>query len=541
MATGGGVGYPGNMVTASVLVLALQSAPAGVPGAAWRCAAELNLSACDAAVKLELDPLWAARVRVFHSLVHDRGEDSDFDTAARLLDEAIALAPDYALAHYRRASFLEPEDSVESYRKVIALRPDWSSPYVELARVLARERRYEEELEVLRAGASRAPGNMILASALADNLMRTKQYEAAVPVLERLLDLEPRRVRHWESLGNALVQLGRLSEARDAFRRAGTLTDDPRSLSAIAANLARIEDDVGAATALERAVAFVEPNVLESIESGRWTEANFYRTLCVNLIHTLGRLDRPLDVGERREQCRAPFLSAVGSSPDSAAAWVELGDTERALEDLPSALEAYERARLSAPELPQPDLRRGRVLVALGRYDEALEILEHWMIEDPEDYASYARTRGSLLESLGRIEQALPVYRKLADAAADWNNPLNFVADGPVSHERLVEAYAVLEHRDGVSEARLGSALERVGDLEGALEAFRRAVRAEPEAAWPEIQLALFFERRGRLVEAGEAFARAENRDPEILDRLAGARFHRDLVAKRLANEGGRP
>jgi len=66
-----------------------------------------------------------------------------------------------------------------------------------------------------------------------------------------------------------------------------------------------------------------------------------------------------------------PLRAAVAADPQHAAAHYHLGDAYNAVDDLPSALSAYERAAQLEPTNARPLLRIGVVLDRLGRNAEA--------------------------------------------------------------------------------------------------------------------------------------------------------------------------
>ena len=66
-----------------------------------------------------------------------------------------------------------------------------------------------------------------------------------------------------------------------------------------------------------------------------------------------------------------PLRAAVAADPQHPAAHYHLGDAYNAVDDLPAALAAYERAAQLEPTNARPLLRIGVVLDRLGRNAEA--------------------------------------------------------------------------------------------------------------------------------------------------------------------------
>jgi VWFA-related protein len=128
--------------------------------------------------------------------------------------------------------------------------------------------------------------------------------------------------------------------------------------------------------------------------------------------------------------------------------------------DLEMAEGEYRRALDSAPELAEARLRRGRVLVRLGRTDEGRAEIQ-WVLAHTQDTGLLYLARlfeGRLDEDAGRLEAAAASYR-----AAVGLDPLR-----------------------QTGQLALGDALGRLGDRSGAVEAWRAAASAtgRDDDAW---------------------------------------------------------
>jgi tetratricopeptide (TPR) repeat protein len=79
---------------------------------------------------------------------------------------------------------------------------------------------YEFEVGLYRAGLDLEPRNRRLLDALANALSNLSQYEEALAIVGRLLELEPRNPRFHYNRGCALCRLGRPDDAVEALRKA---------------------------------------------------------------------------------------------------------------------------------------------------------------------------------------------------------------------------------------------------------------------------------------------------------------------------------
>lgn len=160
-------------------------------------------------------------------------------------------------------------------------------------------------------------------------------------------------------------------------------------------------------------------------------------------------------------------------------AYLAQGDAGRALAD-------YDRALKLRPGLPELLALKAEALVALGRHQDALELLDEVLAARPRD-AGALNTRGIVNMALGKI----------AEANADWRLQLEIAGGRPAACAylalRLADYEAALPHLEAASQADprdpyfrlyLNAARTRLGrpSLGGAPAA---------EEGWPGLLLAL--------------------------------------------------
>jgi len=121
-------------------------------------------------------------------------EVNDFEAAARDLDEAIALAPDWAAAHYERGKlWLRRDDMVRAS-------------------------------EAFQRAADRLPGFGAAWANLGGTLGELDRPAEALAAFERALALDPASPQALNNVGVVRRELGRLGESEAAFRRVIELT-----------------------------------------------------------------------------------------------------------------------------------------------------------------------------------------------------------------------------------------------------------------------------------------------------------------------------
>jgi tetratricopeptide (TPR) repeat protein len=217
---------------------------------------------------------------------------------------------------------------------------------------------------------------------------------------------------------------------------------------------------------------------------------------------------------------RDSYRNAVAARADFGFAWCELGFACEQLGDAPAALAAFEDAARHAPELVEALGGLARMLLALGRHQEALRSAQQWSEAAADDWRSHL-LRGQALQALGRDTEALPALDRAIELVPD----------------NAIVAYT------------WGNTLFRLERFADAAQAYARAAAAAPEWAEPWVNRCVTLDRLRRYDEAlacaDEALARQADhrgalvnramllthaqRVPEALETLQQARrFHPD-------------
>jgi tetratricopeptide (TPR) repeat protein len=193
-----------------------------------------------------------------------------------------------------------------------------------------------------------------------------------------------------------------------------------------------------------------------------------------------GRVDAALTVAE----------DAVRRAPASGVALVALGQSRKAAHDLEGALEAFTRAR-AADDTPFVSTQLGRVLLALGRADAALEAARTALRRHGRELG-LLELEGDALQRLDRREEAIASYEaaralKPADPMAERRLLEARLHELPAEEAigevtRLLEVPSYAER--GWLHAVHGRLLHEAGRHAEAAAAFRRALAADPDDAF---------------------------------------------------------
>jgi tetratricopeptide (TPR) repeat protein len=118
----------------------------------------------------------------------------------------------------------------EQLREALRLDPPYATVHVELGKVLARQERNREAIEIYRQAAQIEPDAFHIHHALGLLHRRLGEWSEAEAAFRRALAMEPRHTASAVKLGEALLRQGRREAAAEAFRHA--LRVDPGNVTA---------------------------------------------------------------------------------------------------------------------------------------------------------------------------------------------------------------------------------------------------------------------------------------------------------------------
>lgn len=237
------------------------------------------------------------------------------------------------------------------------------------------------------------------------------------------------------------------------------------------------------ADALEAEGAMLDLTGQESLARARYDAARLSRAR-----NRPGPPDRPFYARQR-----GPYISEIISYSSARQslrrnvlpliargnAYLAQGDTERALAD-------YDRALKLRPGLPELLALKAEALVALGRHQDAVELLDQVLAARPRDAAALS-TRGIVNMALGKI----------AEANADWRLQLETASGRPAACAcltlRLADYVAAIPHLEAASQVDPRDPYWKLYLNAARIRTGRPAAvaGAAAEEGWPETLLAL--------------------------------------------------
>ncbi len=163
----------------------------------------------------------------------------DTATALRLLERAVALAPNDVSAHFQLGSlFLQTgrlDAARDRFARCTTLAPDFSDGWSNLSETLAKMGDHQGAARALAAGLSNCPTSPGLHLLRARRLREAGRNEEAIAAYTYSIQLRPHEPPTYLELGNLLISLGRVDEGIQQMRAALALDPaDPHALTVMA-------------------------------------------------------------------------------------------------------------------------------------------------------------------------------------------------------------------------------------------------------------------------------------------------------------------
>ena len=413
-----------------------------------------------------------------------------FPQARTALARALKLNPQVRRAHYYLGTSALMEDGVIRLDEAI--------------------REFRQELTL-------APGDPTTTLRLAMALVEARQYQEALPMLERSVRSSPAAPEAWVFLGRSQLGLNRAADAVVSFRRAlelieskhegsGKGADDQERLRSLHYQLGTALRGAGATAEADREFAEAQRLAVARTEADRDRLAQYMADSPeAGKTHVLPAELRGFETLTAAD--RAAIVTRVRAA--LARSYLNLGIMHAQAGRFARAAEQFESCADIDARFPQVQFSLGVAYFNAQRYDKAIAPLTHAREEQPQN-ADIKRMLA--LASLNTDDYAAavdllrddPMLR--SDASLQYAFGLALVrSDRAEEAERIFSR--VLAQNPDVPELHvlLGQAHAAQGDFDAAIVSFRRALELKKDVAEANAALGVIYLRQGNLDAAREA------------------------------------
>ncbi len=472
-----------------------------------------------------------------YRLALDRGEDRDLalqamaevhllrkDTAAalELYDQLVAAHPDRPKLWNERGLALHQDsrhaEAAQSYRKAVEADPSYAIAYNNLGVAMYHLGDRDAAVDAFRQALEKSPGFVKARLNMALLLTKSRRYQLALEAYRKVLTTEGENPVAWNGIGLVLAELRKFEDARNAYARAiqarPEYAEAHYNLSFALSNLGDFEgalretkralelDPFYVAQKFELAIdlEFEDPDLsiqpdlgAERRVSAEVESFSFDPRLLDTLFTELAPAPEP------EPAMRGPALEADPYA--MATDYLRKGLFDRAMAEASRALNRGADAATGHALL-------GDILCRQGAYGDALEKYRIACEANPAHTAA-RRGQAQALLMLGRGPEAREVAERLLDDGGQDADTLMLVAscrfeagDPAAALEALDTARAAAPGRADVLRW-IGNITRSLGDVEGAIAAYRHALALDADFAVVRFDLA-------RLLMQREAWAEAE-------------------------------
>jgi tetratricopeptide (TPR) repeat protein len=434
-------------------------------------------------------------------------KQEQFACAFPAFEDALHLSPDSWLTHYDYALALTAaghrDRAKAELREATALNPEFLDGHLALGEALKDQGSFEEAEREYRLALGIDRSSVPANDGLARILMAQRRFSAAIPWLQELVKLDPNIPRHRLDLGVAWAESGNYKESREVLQALVAAQPDlAEAHYNLAVAMAKERDFRGAATEYRACLAHDPGNDLArlSIAVVLHTVASDHEALPYAEEYVKRRPDDPRGLAllgsicrltGRDEQAEKNLRRAAALAPADAEVRLDLGITLANLHRLMEAREQLEKARELNPNSEEVHFRLAGVYKDLnlteGRQRELGEVqrLKHRKLS--EDIGATTAARANQLLRDGDARGAADAYREALKT----------------------------DPNDARTYYNLSLALKALGDAAGELEALKKSIELDGRLASARDRMGVLYMERGEIEHAAAEFQAAIAADPQ--------------------------
>lgn len=260
-------------------------------------------------------------------------------------------------------------EAEQGLRRALALNDDEAVIHANLGIVLKQlGATADGRIACYRSALARDPTNALYLRYLASALSDARQYEEALAVAERAVNLDPTQRDSWFCVGTALAGLKRWREATPIYQRLATENPDWLDAQFAAGEACRKTGDMKAA--LRRFIAARDLMPADASVKDKTTVRLAIGAAQIELIAFVDAIETLRD--------------ALTYDPDSVPVLTDLGNALKAIHRMDEAEAAYKRAMELRPDLAGVHCNLGTIYQLRSQYGDAIECYRRALAIQPD-------------------------------------------------------------------------------------------------------------------------------------------------------------
>ncbi len=271
------------------------------------------------------------------------------------------------------------------------------------------------------------------------------KVEQALPFFKTALEVNTNIAQYWLSYIDALIQLGRIADAKAVFEQAksngakGDVFDQlEKKLGSSAAknsnNQEPPDDQMNALINL-----YNQNRLQQALNEAQMLTKQYPKSLTLwNLMGSsatqLGKLDEAITA----------FQSAISLNPNHANAYYNMGVVLQNLGQHEKAIDKYKKALSIKPDSHEAYYNIGIALKDLGQLDNAINAFRKGLSIKP-DYAEAYNNKGIALQGLDKLEESVRAYQRALSIKPDYAEAYNNMGTALQEQDKLEEAMGAFD------------------------------------------------------------------------------------------------
>ena len=347
------------------------------------------------------------------------------------------------------------------------------------------------------------------------------KIQDALPLFKTALEMKPSMGQFWLSYIDALIKLGRITDAKSVLNQA-------KGKGAKGEAFDQIEKQLSESSVNEVKPQDPPSEQLQQIIS-LYTQGQLQQALS-NATEMLERFPNSVFLYNISGACNSglmQFDAAVGSykqalkiNPDYAEAYNNIGNTLSNKGDQEAAIDSYKQALKINPNYAEAYYNMGNTQKDKGDPEAAIESYKQTLNINP-DHADTYSNMGIALSDKGDLEAAIESYKqalKIKPDYAEAYNNMGVALNGKGDPEAAIDSYKqALKINPNYAEAynNMGSALQDKGNVEAAIDSYKQALKINPNYAEAYYNMGIALNDKGDLEAAIDSYKQALKIKPD--------------------------